>query len=84
VLDWAHGTTLRAVANGKDAESPALETLVATGLVERKADGSLSVTAAGEVALESDKPTRWERIVWPVAGVVGTVFVVATVVDWLT
>lgn len=84
MLDWAHGTTLQAVANGKDAESPALDTLIASGLVERGADGSLRVTAAGEVALESDKPPRWERIAWPVVAVVGAVYAVLAVVDWVT
>jgi len=54
VLDAAHRLTLRAVARGDAGESPALRTLVASGLVEQHPDGGHVVTAAGRVALKDD------------------------------
>lgn len=82
VLDWSHDLTLRAVADGDYEGSPALRTLVANGLVEQDPDGGFAVTAAGRVAREDREP-RWMRIVWPVAALVGAVYVASIVVDWL-
>jgi len=84
MLDWAHSMTLRAVADGDCDDSPALRTLVATGLVEQEPDGACTVTAAGRLALEADAPPLWERIVYPVAGVCAGVYVIATVIAWVT
>jgi len=83
VLDWAHDLTLRAVAAGDYDDSPALRTLVASGLVEQHPDGGYAVTAAGRVALEDREP-RWMRIAWYVAAVAGAVYGAGTVVDWLS
>ena len=82
MLDWAHDLTLRAVADGDYEDSPALRTLVASGLVAHDPDGGYAVTPAGRVALEEREP-RWMRIVWRVATLVGAVFVASIVVDWL-
>ncbi len=54
MLDFAHSLILRSVANGDQDDSPALQTLIATGLVERGDDGRVSITPAGRVALEDD------------------------------
>ena len=82
VLDWAHRTTLRAVARGDCDDSPALRTLLATGLAEQAPDGGCTVTAAGRLALEAGEWQRWERIVYPFGAVCGAVLVVGTVVSW--
>jgi hypothetical protein len=75
VLDWGHRIVLRSVARGGDTRpSPALENLIAAGLV-RRTDAGLEVTPAGKVALEAAKATRLERIGWPV--VWGCLFIVA-------
>ena len=84
MLDWAHRVTLRSVDHGNGDDCPALRTLVATGLVEEQPDGGYVVTQAGRVALQDDKPERWERIVWPIVGVIASVYVVVTVIDWIT
>lgn len=84
MLDWAHSLVLRAVAQGDDADSPALRTLVATGLVERRADGSHGVTPAGRAALEAGVPSRAEGVAWRVFGVCSALFVVVTVARWVT
>lgn len=83
MLDWAHDLTLRAVADGDYDDSPALRTLVASGLVEQDPDGGCAVTPAGRVALE-DRDSRWMRVAWLVAAVAGGVYVASTVVDWLS
>ena len=82
MLDWAHDLTLRAVANGDYDDSPALRTLVASGLVEQDSDGGYAVTPAGRVALEEGEPKGWMRIVWPVAALAGAVYVASDVIDW--
>ena len=85
MLDWAHLLVLQAVSDGdQDCESPALRDLVATGLVEQRDDGSHIVTPTGRTALEVSKPSRVERLMWPVlAGCLGIV-AVAGVADWVT
>ncbi len=83
MLEWAHDLTLRAVADGDYDDSPALRTLVASGLVEQHPDGGYAVTPAGRVALEGREPC-WMRIAWRVAAVGGAVYVASTVVDWLS
>lgn len=84
MLDWAHSLVLRAVEQGDSDDCPALRNLVAAGLVRRAADGSCTVTPAGRVALEVDRPTRWERIALPLMLVVGALFAVTTIVQWAT
>lgn len=84
MLDWAHTLVLRAVASGDHDDSPALRTLVASGLVEQLTDGGYRITSAGQVALEDGEPKRWERVVWPVVGVAGAAYVAITVIDWVT
>ncbi len=81
MLDWAHDLTLRAVADGDYEDSPALRTLVASGLVEQDPDGGYAVTPAGRVALQDREP-KWMRAVWPIAAIVGAVYVASTVIDW--
>jgi hypothetical protein len=82
VLDFGHKLVLRSVAQGDSDDSPALRNLVASGLVERRDDGSCAVTAAGRVALEDDAPTRWERITCSVLCVALGIPGVSAVVDW--
>lgn len=56
MLDWPHRSVLRAVAEGDTDASPALDDLVAAGLVQRTGD-ALEVTSAGHAALAaSDGP----------------------------
>lgn len=84
MLDWSHGLALRAVANGDDDESPAVRTLIATGLVEERAGGGYVVTAAGRAALDDDEPSPRMRIVLRIATVGLAVVVVSKVVDLVT
>lgn len=67
VLDWAHDLTLRGVANGDGDgdETPAMRTLVESGLVAQLADGRYELTPAGRVALEAgnDPRKRWALLV---------------------
>jgi hypothetical protein len=83
MLDWAHRLTLKAVDAGKAEDSPALRTLVATGLVEQRSDGGHAVTAAGRAALEEDEPRGWQRFLWPVTGVCAGSYVVITIIQWI-
>ena len=89
MLDFAHGLVLRAVADGDDdPESPALDNLLATGLVTRCADGAgYEVTPAGRAALEAGEPGRGERRFQTVAGAVlavcGAIILVGWIVDLL-
>jgi hypothetical protein len=86
VLDGTHKLMLRAVAQGLASnDSPALRRLVATGLVEQRAEGRYEVTPAGRVALEHDEPRRWASAVWLLLVLtVSVVVVVAAVIAWLT
>jgi hypothetical protein len=83
VLDFVHRLTLRAAANGDGDDSPAMRSLVATGLVVRGDDGGYAVTPAGRRALEASKPSRWEAVLWPVLAVCAAILVVSTIIDWL-
>jgi hypothetical protein len=83
VLDWAHKLALRAVDEGDAGDSPAMRRLVATGLVEQQSDDRYALTAAGRVALEDDKPERWQRILWPIVASLSVVFIIITVIDWV-
>jgi hypothetical protein len=71
VLDAVHKLTLRAVARGDAGESPALRTLVASGLVEQHPDGGHVVTAAGRVALKDDDESgfaaTFSEVTWGIA-----------------
>lgn len=84
MLDFVHGLVLRAVADGDSDDSPALETLVATGLVERRADGGCAITSAGQAALDDEEPSRRERILLTVGAVCLGVLAVSMVIDWFT
>ena len=85
MLDSGHQLILRAVADGDaDVASPALNNLLASGLVEERGDGRYAITAAGRVALEDDEPTRWERLVWPVLTICGGVLVVDAIIGWVS
>lgn len=83
MLDWAHGMTLRAVARGDCDDCPALQALVATGLVERAPDGACTVTEAGRLALEAGRPRRWEKILYPILAVSGAVVIVSAIAGWV-
>jgi hypothetical protein len=59
VLDPTHKLVLQAVAQGRPGtDSPAMRQLVATGLVEQRADGGYDVTPDGRIALEDDEPAE--------------------------
>jgi hypothetical protein len=89
MLDWAHRLVLRAVAAGDDdPESPALDNLLATGLVARRAGGEgYEVTPAGRAALEAGEPGRGERrfqtVALTVLGICGAIILVGWIVDLL-
>ncbi len=79
VLDWPHKLTLRAVAEGDADESPALRTLVASGLVEQHPDGRHVVTAAGRAALEDDGESglgTLSQMTWGIAVALFSVIVI--------
>ncbi len=81
MLDWGHKVMLRSVAKGGAARpSPALDNLIATGLV-RETETGHELTAAGETALAAGKVTRMERIAWPVAAVCLLIVALASVVE---
>jgi hypothetical protein len=84
VLDWAHRTALRAVADGGERdESPALRSLLAAGLAERTDDGGYAVTTAGEAALAA-APGRADRIAWTALVVCVSLLFVDAVIGWVT
>jgi hypothetical protein len=61
VLDGVHRLVLRSVAQGDDdPASPALDNLIAAGLVERSG-GSFRITPAGEAALAAGERKPWEK-----------------------
>ena len=84
MLDWAHSAILEAVARGDETdETPALDDLVAVGLVERVSGAPHRLTPAGERALALGKPSRVERIAVRVMAVALVVFAIATIGDWV-
>jgi hypothetical protein len=86
VLDWTHTLALRAVDRGDSDDTPALRTLVASGLVERREDGGCVVTPAGRVALDdgTTRSSRIERILWPVGVVCVAILAIDIVARWVT
>ena len=83
MLDFSHRLTLQAAEKGKGDDSPAMQSLVATGLVAQSDDGGYVVTPAGRHALEASAPSRWERILWPIFGVCGAIVLVGNIIDWV-
>lgn len=83
MLDFAHSLVLRSVQDGDSDPSPALENLLATGLVEQGADG-LIVTTAGQAALRATAPSRTELMLLRVAAAGGVIFIIASILGWLT
>jgi hypothetical protein len=81
MLDFAHSLTLKAVDQGRAEDSPALRTLIETGLVEQRSDGGHVVTAAGRAALEEGEPRGWQRFLWPVIGACAGIYAVATIIQ---
>jgi hypothetical protein len=85
MLDAAHSLILRSVADGDQDDSPALETLIATGLIARGEDGRVVVTPAGRIALEAgtDDNALWAepQAPWIVAGLLGLVTLMFVVVN---
>ena len=82
MLDWAHRVTLKAVDRGDpDPEAPALDDLIATGLVRRE-HGAYEVTDAGRAALRLGEPSRFDRISNRVLAV-GMVILVAAYIERL-
>jgi hypothetical protein len=72
MLDWAHRHVLAAVANGSTDSSPALNDLVACGLVVAgPSPGTFELTSTGAKALELSKPSRLE---WWTMQVTGAAF----------
>lgn len=84
VLDLAHRLTLRAVDEGQGEDTPAMQSLPATGLVGRSDDGGYVVTPAGKAALEASRSGRRERISWTLLVVCGGILAIAVVIDRLT
>lgn len=85
MLDWAHEMTLRAVASGGADDSPALRTLIKTGLVaEAHQPGSYILTPAGQAALAAGKRPRLERFGLQVAGAGLVILAVTDVIGWVT
>jgi hypothetical protein len=87
VLDATHTLVLRAIAQGRPgADSPAMRRLVATGLVEQRADGGYDVTPAGRIALEDDEPADTSSAAGlRLALALGVaVFSAAWIIRWLT
>ncbi len=84
MLDFAHRLTLRAVGKGEGTDNPAMQSLLATGLVGRGADGDYVLTPAGEAALEASKPSRLEVSLWTVLGVCGAIVSIATIIGWVS
>ena len=83
MLDWVHSVKLKAVANGDpDPEAPALDALLAAGLVRRREDASYEVTENGHAALNAGEPTRIGNILnW--VGVIAALILVASLIERL-
>jgi hypothetical protein len=85
LLDWAHRLVLQGVADGDDSQSPALQTLVATGLVAYdEPSGTHQLTEAGQAALEASKPSRSELTALGVMTLALLIFAVDAAVGWVT
>jgi hypothetical protein len=87
VLDATDKLVLQGVVQGRPGiDSPAMRRLVATGLVEQRADGSYDVTPAGRIALEDDEPADTSSAArLRLALALGVaVFSAAWVIRWLT
>jgi hypothetical protein len=82
VLDWPHRLALDAARDGTAEPSPALDDLVATGLVVRDAD-RWELTDAGRAALAASTPSRVERWSWTVLAVCLVVLAIGVVVGWV-
>jgi hypothetical protein len=81
MLDLGHRLVLRSVAAGKPPrESPALDNLVATGLVTED-DGRHELTAAGRIALDAGRTTKLERFGWPIVVVCLVIVAVVSVIE---
>ena len=76
---WSCATSRRADAR----PSPALDNLLATGLV-RENEGAYAVTPAGKAALAATKATKLERIGWPVVWACLAIVALASVIELLT
>jgi hypothetical protein len=84
VLDFAHKLTLQSVEKGEGEDTPAMQSLLATGLVGRSDDGGYVLTPAGEAALEEGKSTRMEmRVLWVLCVCLGLLAITGTI-DWMT
>jgi hypothetical protein len=84
VLDFAHKLTLQAVDKGEGEDTPAMQSLLATGLVGRGGDGGYVLTPAGEAALEASRPSRVEtRLLWVLCVCLGILSVIA-IIGWVT
>jgi hypothetical protein len=84
MLDWVHRLALTAVSRGDADVSPALENLIACGLVTRSDnDGRLEITGAGRAALEASEPSRLEAWSLRVAAVGLVGLALGTVLGWV-
>jgi hypothetical protein len=84
MLDWGHRLVLRSVArDGSAAPSPALDNLIAAGLV-RPTDNGHEITDAGKAALAAGKATRIERIALPVGAVCLVIVAISSLLELLS
>ena len=84
MLDLAHRLTLRAVDKGDGEDTPAMQSLLATGLVGRGDDGGYVLTPAGEAALQASKPSRLEmRLSWVLCVCLGILSITA-IIGWVS
>jgi hypothetical protein len=82
MLDWAHHVVLRSVEKGDTDESPALDTLIATGLVRRRdSSEGYDLTDAGRAALKAGRSSRLDR--WSSWGLAigGSILIVSWIVE---
>ena len=74
MLDGVHKAALKWVADGDPDSSPAVENLLAAGLIRpREGAQGWELTPSGTVALERSKKTKAERRWWLLAATGGTV-----------
>jgi hypothetical protein len=84
VLDFAHRLTLQGVDKGDGEDTPAMQSLLATGLVGRGEDGGYVLTPAGEAALEASTSSRLEMRLLRVLCVCLGILSIAAIIDWVT